>query len=235
MGLVNLVTEPTSKYRTVVQQSKSYNSLCTKFRRVRVLWNVSPDSWLCEMETGVDRNRMCGPSKWGTVRSLIRMCWHHMYPEPSVQTFMFRNMNVCTLGSGYSKHVQTFMGTHKSSYVYSYVCVKAPCLDDNPLHWLHISGFAILSHLSSQYLQCLCLPVLVTVWNHTKIVSWSFPMRFLWSTVWWSLLILKMRWSEAGTVLNYWSSRLWNHNSSPPPSPNPHYSELGKPSNRLSI
>jgi hypothetical protein len=30
---------------------------------------------------------------------------------------------------------------------------------------------------------------------HTKIVSWSFPMSlFVWSTVWCSLLILKMRW-----------------------------------------
>jgi hypothetical protein len=32
----------TSKYRTVVQQSKSYNSLCTKFKRARVLWISSP-------------------------------------------------------------------------------------------------------------------------------------------------------------------------------------------------
>jgi hypothetical protein len=47
----------TSKYRAVVQQSKSYNSLCTKFKRVGVLWIASPNflnffwitwrSWAC--------------------------------------------------------------------------------------------------------------------------------------------------------------------------------------------
>ncbi len=54
-------------------------------------------------------------------------------------------------------------------------------------------------------------------------MSWSFPMNlFVWSTVWWSLFILKMNWIPETVELNSWPSRLWSRNSSPPPSLNPH-------------
>ena len=63
------------------------------------------------------------------------------------------------------------------------------------------------------YLQSLCRVVIHTVGNGTKctkIVSWSFPMiLFVWSTVWYSLLILKMSWCPSTSVLNSWSCRLW--------------------------
>ena len=74
------------------------------------------------------------------------------------------------------------------------------------------------------YSQSLCLPVLDVVRNRTKIVPWSLPMSlFLWSTVWYSLLILRMSCPATADALNSWPSRLWYHNSSPPPSSNPHY------------
>jgi hypothetical protein len=73
------------------------------------------------------------------------------------------------------------------------------------------------------YLQSLCLPVLHAARNRTKIVPKSFPMRlFLWSTVWSSLLILRISWHASAAALNSWPSRLWSRNSSPPPSPSPH-------------
>ncbi len=59
--------------------------------------------------------------------------------------------------------------------------------------------------------------------NRTKIESGSFPMSlFLWSTVWCSLIILRMSWSVAAAALNSWPSWLWSHNSSPPLSPKTH-------------
>jgi hypothetical protein len=78
------------------------------------------------------------------------------------------------------------------------------------------------------YLQSLCLPVLHALRNRTKmvpcVIPWSFPMSlFLGCTVWFSLLILRISWHAAATVLNSWPSRLWSRNSSSPPSPSPHY------------
>ena len=59
------------------------------------------------------------------------------------------------------------------------------------------------------------------------IVSRSFPMSlFLWSTVWWSLLIFRMSWSAVAVALKSCPSWLWSHNSSPPPSPKPHCAML---------
>ena len=37
------------------------------------------------------------------------------------------------------------MCAHEISYVYSHVCVKAPCFDDNLVRYLHISAFGTLS------------------------------------------------------------------------------------------
>ena len=42
-----------------------------------------------------------------------------------------------------------FMCAHEISYVYSHVCARAPCLDDNPVRKLDISAFATLSQQSS--------------------------------------------------------------------------------------
>ena len=73
---------------------------------------------------------------------------------------------------------------------------------------------------SEHYLHSLCHVVLYVAWNHTKIVSWLFLMSlFLWSTVWWSPLILKMSWCPVVTVFNSWPCWLWSHISTPPPSP----------------
>ncbi len=73
--------------------------------------------------------------------------------------------------------------------------------------------------------QSLFVLVLLPVWNRTKIESGSFPMNlFLWSTVWYSLIILRMSWP--GATLNSWPSWLWHHNSSPPLSPKPHCAML---------
>ena len=73
------------------------------------------------------------------------------------------------------------------------------------------------------YFQSLCLLVIHTVWNHTKIVSWSFPMSiFVWSTVWSSLIILRMSWRDTAAALNSWSSWLCHRNSPPPQSPDHH-------------
>ncbi len=59
------------------------------------------------------------------------------------------------------------------------------------------------------YLQSLCLPVLPAARNRTKIVPKSFPMSlFLGSTVWSSLLILRISWHAAAAALNSWPSRL---------------------------
>jgi len=70
--------------------------------------------------------------------------------------------------------------------------------------------------------QILCVLVLHSVRNRTKIESGSFPMSlFLWSTVWYSLLILRMK-PVAPATLNSWTSWLWSHNSSPPLSPKTH-------------
>jgi hypothetical protein len=53
------------------------------------------------------------------------------------------------------------------------------------------------------------------------------PMSlFLGSTVWSSLLILRISWHAAAAALNSWPSRLWSRNSSPPPSRSPHYTRL---------
>jgi hypothetical protein len=58
------------------------------------------------------------------------------------------------------------------------------------------------------YLQSLCLPVLHAAWNRTKIVPWSFPMSlFLGSTVWSSLLILRISWHAVPAALL--SQSLW--------------------------
>jgi hypothetical protein len=45
--------------------------------------------------------------------------------------------------------VVCFMCAHEISYVYSHVCVKAPCFDDNLVHYLHISVFGTFSRQSS--------------------------------------------------------------------------------------
>jgi hypothetical protein len=37
-----------------------------------------------------------------------------------------------------------FLCVHESSYVYSYVCAKASCLDDKLVRYLHISVFGTL-------------------------------------------------------------------------------------------
>ncbi len=69
--------------------------------------------------------------------------------------------------------------------------------------------------------------MLNAVRNRTKIESGSFPMSvFLWSTVWCSLLILRMSWPAAAVALNFWPSWLWSYNSSPPLSPKPNCAML---------
>jgi hypothetical protein len=75
--------------------------------------------------------------------------------------------------------------------------------------------------------QSLFVLVLYAVRNRTKIESGSFPMSlFLWSTVWCSVIILRMSWPAAAAALNSWPSWLWSHNSSPPLSPKPHCAML---------
>jgi hypothetical protein len=62
-------------------------------------------------------------------------------------------------------------------------------------------------------------PLLNAMWNHTKITSWSFVMiLFVWSTVWWSLVIFRVNWLPPVVALNSWTSWLWNINSSTFPS-----------------
>jgi hypothetical protein len=45
--------------------------------------------------------------------------------------------------------VVCFMCAHEISYVYSHVCVKTPCFDDNLVRYLHISAFGTFSRQSS--------------------------------------------------------------------------------------
>jgi hypothetical protein len=93
---------------------------------------------------------------------------------------------------------------------------------------VHMSSRISVNHWHFEhYLQSLCLPVLHPARNLTKIVPWSFPMSlFLGSTVWSSLLILRISWHAAAAALNSWPSRLWSRNSSPPSSRSPHYVRL---------
>ena len=49
----------TSKYRAVVQQSKSYNSLCTQFKRAGVLWIASHDFLAVRDDDRSRRKREC--------------------------------------------------------------------------------------------------------------------------------------------------------------------------------
>ncbi len=55
-----------------------------------------------------------------------------------------------------------------------------------------------------------------------ELVYSEFCVKPLAFWVWSSLFISRMSWSAVEVVLNSWSSRLWNHNSSPPPSSNSH-------------
>jgi hypothetical protein len=61
-------------------------------------------------------------------------------------------------------------------------------------------------------------PLLNVVRNRTKIAPWSLPMiLFVRSTVC-SLVIFRMSWFPPGSVLNSWSSWLWNSSPFPPAS-----------------
>ncbi len=61
-------------------------------------------------------------------------------------------------------------------------------------------------------------PLLNVVRNSTKIAPWSLPMiLFVWSTVWYSLVIFRMSCLAPASSLNSWSSWLWSRNSSPFP------------------
>ena len=127
--------------------------------------------------------------------------------------------------------VVCFMCAHEISYVYSHVCVKAPCFDDNLVRYLHISAFGTFSRQSSSKVPTRH----VTVWfcepkfcerkrtclvgalcNVIGILSTTYKVCVMrcWSTVWCSLLILKMSWCPAAAALNSWHSRLWCRNSS---------------------
>ncbi len=120
------------------------------------------------------------------------------------------------------------MCAHETSYVYSHECVKSSCFDENLVRYLHIRVFWSFQHWSfQQCFQSLFVLVLHAVRNRTKIESGSFPMSlFLWSTVWCSLIILRMSWPATAVTLNSWPSWLWSHNSSPPLSPKPHCAML---------
>jgi hypothetical protein len=79
-----------------------------------------------------------------------------------------------------------------------------------------VGGLYTSNGLLNTVLKVCVFPLVNAVRNHTKITIRS--ILFVWSTVWYSPVIFRMRCLGPVSGLNFWPSWLWSHNSSPFPT-----------------